>query len=156
MSIQQLRKVCFATCVFAVALFAADSPFVGTWKMNAAKSKLDGSGIGTGATLVIEPDGGGLKVSVDGTDAKGQPMKFNYSATLDGKPATITGSPMTDTVMLTKVSDNVINAVGKKDNKVVYNDHRTISKDGKTMTIARTGTNAEGKKFKATLVFDKQ
>jgi hypothetical protein len=28
-----------AVCVFSVALIAADNPFVGTWKLNTAKSK---------------------------------------------------------------------------------------------------------------------
>jgi hypothetical protein len=46
----------------AVVLLAADNPFVGTWKLNPAKSKLEGSNMGQ-ATLRIEADGEGLKVS---------------------------------------------------------------------------------------------
>jgi hypothetical protein len=39
---------------------------------------------------------------------------------------------------------------------VVYTDKRTVSQDGKTMTISRSGKNPEGKAFHAAIVFDKQ
>jgi hypothetical protein len=36
MSIPSLRKAAFAICLLAVGLFAAENPFAGTWKLNAA------------------------------------------------------------------------------------------------------------------------
>ena len=156
MSIQYLRNTTFAVCILAVGLFAAENPFVGTWKLNAAKSKLAGSGLGQNATVHIESDGKSLKVSVESTDPQGQPLNFTYEATLDGKPGTATGSPTFDTISLQRVNNNTITAAGKKGDKVVFTDRRVVSKDGKMMTLSRSGTDAEGKQFHATLVFDKQ
>ena len=155
MSVQLLRKAALTICLLAVGLFAAENPFAGTWKVNTAKSKLAGSGIGSGGVRV-ESDGTTYKASVDNTDEKGQPVKFDYEATLDGKPSKVTGSATIDELSLKRVNAHTIDATGKKDGKVVYTDKRTVSPDGKTYTISRTGTSPEGKKYHATIVFDKQ
>src|SRR5450755_1682000 len=156
MSIQSLRKAAFATSLLAVGLFAAENPFAGTWKLNAAKSKLAGSGIGPSGGVRVESDGNSFKASVDTTDEKGQPVKFDYEATLDGKPSKVTGSATIDELSLKRVNDHTIDGTGKKDGKVVYTDKRTVSKDGKTYTMSRTGTSPDGKKNHSTIVFDKQ
>jgi hypothetical protein len=155
MSITQLRRAGLVTCIFAVGLLAADSPFVGTWKLNLEKSKLATTGIGQ-TSVTIEATPTGLKTTVTGVNAKGEPVNFNYEATLDGKAATITGSPQYDSVALQQVDSNHLTATGSKDGKVVYTDHRDISKDSKTMTIQRDATNVDGTKYHATLVFDRQ
>lgn len=50
MSIQYLHNTEFGVCIFAVGWFAAENPFAGTCKSNAAKSKLADSGLGQTAT----------------------------------------------------------------------------------------------------------
>ena len=153
---RHFRNASLAICILAAAISAAENPFVGTWKLNPEKSKLTGSGLGQNATVRIETDGDGLKVSVEATTPQGQPNNFTYQASLDGKPGTVNGSSMMDTVILHRVNDHTITATGQKDGKPVFNDRRVVSKDGKTMTITRSGTNSEGQKFNATMVFDKQ
>ena len=156
MSIQSVQRATFAISILAVAMFAAENPFTGTWKLNAAKSKLAGSGIGQRGGVRVESDGRTYKASVDTTDDKGQPVKFDYEATLDGKPSKVTGSAAIDELSLKRVNDHTIDATGKKDGKVVYTDKRTVSKDGKTYTVSRTGTHPDGKKYHATIVLEKQ
>lgn len=155
MSIAQLRKAGFLACLLTVGLLAADSPFVGTWKLNVEKSKLATSGIGQ-SSVVVEAVPGGLKSTVTATNAAGEPVNFSYEATLDGKAATVTGTQLFDSVTLTPVDAQHIKAVGTKDGKVVYTDQRMVSKDGKTMTIERDGTSADGQTYHATLVFERQ
>jgi hypothetical protein len=156
MSIQSSRKAAFAISILAVGLFAAESPFAGTWKVNGAKSKLAGSGIASSGGVHVESDGKSYKASVDTTDEKGQPVKYDYEASLDGKPNKVTGSAVIDELSLKRVNDHTIDATGKKGGKLVYTDKRTVSQDGKTYTISRNGTSPDGKKYHATIVFDKQ
>jgi hypothetical protein len=156
MSIQLIRQAAFTICILAVGLYATENPFAGTWKLNAAKSKLAGSGIGPSGGVRVESDGTTYKASVDTTDDKGQPVKFDYESSLDGKPSKVTGSAAIDELSIKRVNDNTINATGKKAGKVVYTDKRTVSPDGKTYTISRTGTSPDGKKTHSTIVFDKQ
>ncbi len=153
---KQFRNAAFAISAFAVALFAADSPFVGTWKLTASKSKRDDGRLASSATMKLEAEGNGLKATVDSTDAQGKPVNFTYSASFDGNPSSVSGHPNVDEITLHRVNDHTINATGKKGGKVVFTERRTVSKDGKTMTLSRNGTNPEGKKFHATMVFDKQ
>lgn len=142
-------------CVLALALVAAENPFVGTWKQNAIKSKMEGSGLGTNATVHIEQANPGLKVSVEAT-LQGQPNNYTYQATLDGKLTKVIGSAAMDEVGTLRFNDRSFTATGKKDGKVVFTDRRIVSSNGKSLTISRSGTNAEGKPYQATMVFDKQ
>lgn len=154
-----LRNAALTMCILGAGLVAADNPFVGTWKLNADKSKLEGSNIGPGSTVRIEAESNGLKITVESTDAKGQPVNFNYVATLDGKPVDITGYQGVNTVTTlrtTRKDDHTIEATATREGKQVFKDHRVVSADGKTMTIHRTGVNQDGKHYTATLVFDKQ
>lgn len=155
MSIAQFRNAAITACIVTGALLAADSPFVGSWKMNPEKSKVGESGIGQTA-VQVEAIPNGLKSTISGVNAKGDPTNFSYEATFDGKPGAVTGYPNVDTVSLHQVNPHSIKATGTKGDKLVYTDHRTVSKDGKTMTIERDAVTPEGKKYHATLVFDRQ
>ncbi len=55
----------------AVAVcFAADSMFMGTWKLNEAKSKIS-AGAGKNNSVMYEAMGDSIKATVDGVDDKG-------------------------------------------------------------------------------------
>jgi hypothetical protein len=145
-----------ALSVCAIAALAAENPFVGTWKMNADKSKLTGADAIQNVTVKYEMDGGQMKASVEGTNAQGQPVSFTYQAPLDGKPGTASGAPTFDGILIHQVSSHSLRVTGKKGDKVVFTDRRMVSKDGKTLTIMRSGTDGEGKAYQSTIVFDKQ
>lgn len=156
MWIKQLRNAALAVFVFSIALLAAESPFAGTWKMNADKSKLTGADAVQNVTAQYEVTGDTLRATIQGTTMEGQPVNFTYEAKLDGTPGTASNSDTFDSITLQRVSAHVLKATAKKGGKVVYTDRRVVSQDGKTMTISRTGTDSQGKPFKATMVFDKQ
>lgn len=143
-----MKKILIALLfVGAVALAAAD-PFVGTWKLNVAKSKFQGSTPPQSQTVTIDADG---KVSISGTDSNG-PVAWSYTAA-PGGTATITGIPDSNVMEVRK--DNVVDhtwKMGKGNSK----GHGVISKDGKTMTYSMQGTDGEGKKYKNTEIYEKQ
>jgi hypothetical protein len=69
-------------CIGSIVLVAADSPFLGTWKLNTAKSK---STPGTGMkeeTVKFEKDGQNIKRIATGIDSDGSPV--NQTATFHG------------------------------------------------------------------------
>ena len=64
--------VALAVCLVTAAVcMAADDPFLGTWKLNEAKSKIGNGPKNT--TVVYEAAGDSVKITTDGTDAKGSP-----------------------------------------------------------------------------------
>lgn len=57
-------KIAVGISVFALCLSAFDSSFAGTWKQNAAKSKVGDSGLRTDATLRTEVTGDQLPAEI--------------------------------------------------------------------------------------------
>ena len=77
--------VAFAGCVLGgMVALAADDPFTGTWKLNAAKSKI-GAGAATNNTVVYAAAGDSVKVTVDGVDGSGKPSHSEWTGKFDGK-----------------------------------------------------------------------
>jgi hypothetical protein len=68
----------------------------------------------------------------------------------------VTGAAQFDEVQSSRVNDRMFDAVCRKNGHVVFSDRRSLSKDGKTITITRKGTNSQGQPFTAIIVFEKQ
>jgi hypothetical protein len=153
----QRANVSVAVCLMAVSLFGAENPFIGTWKSNAEKSSSrTGAATVNGGILRYELQGDKLKGSVTGVDAQGKPVNFSYEVTLDGKPGAVTGTESIDSISLERLDEHTIKATGKKTGKVVFEDRRLVSDDGKTLTFSRTVMGEQGHKQELTMVFDKQ
>ena len=92
-----------------------------------------------------------MKQSVDGVDSQGKPVHTSFSAKYDGKVHPVTGNPDADTIAVTRTGPNSARATMKKGGKVVQQTRRTVSKDGKSLTLATRGTNAKGEKIEMTV-----
>jgi hypothetical protein len=144
-----------ALCFVGVAVcFAADG-FMGTWKLNEAKSKI-GPGAPKNSTVVYEPAGDNVKITIDGTDGEGKPLHNEWTGKFDGNEYPVTGDPSVDMRSVKKVNDHTLTATQKKDGKVVTTARIVLSADGKTRTVTATGTDAKGNKISSTAVYDKQ
>ncbi len=75
---------------FALSLAAADNPWMGTWKLNEAKSKL-APGATKNHTVVYAAAGDNIKVTVDGVDKDGKPTHNEWTGKFDGKDYPVTG-----------------------------------------------------------------
>lgn len=143
--------LCF---VGAAVCFAADS-FMGTWKLNEAKSKI-AAGSPNNTTVVYEAAGDSVKVTTDGTGGDGKPSHSEWTGKYDGKDYPVTGDPSTDTRSYKKVDDHTLTFINKKGDKVTISGSGVVSADGKTRTVTITGTDSKGTEFTTTAVYDKQ
>lgn len=134
---------------------AAD-PLVGTWKLNAEKSKYSPGPPQKGGTVRFEAAGEGIKVTADFQDADGATSHTEYTGNYDGKDYPLTGSASADTVSLKRIDANTTERTDKKDGKVVATFTRKVSNDGKTLTVTHKGTNAKGEPVNNLLVLEKQ
>ena len=147
-----------AVCVFSVALIAADNPFVGTWKLNTAKSKGTPGTLNKEETVVFEAVGDQIKRTVTGVDPDGEPLNMSATIAWDGKEHKVE-APNRPPVMVAVKSVNArrINVTVKgADGKVVSSGHVDVSKDGKTMTATFKGEDPKGRKFDNVEVFERQ
>ncbi len=142
-------------CLVGAAVCFADEPLMGTWKLNEAKSKIS-AGSPKLTTVVYETAGDSVKVTVDGTDGDGKPTHNEWTGKFDGKDYPVTGDATTDTRSYKKVNDHTLAFTNKKGDKVTISGRTVVAADGKTRTSTITGTDAKGKKYTSTAVFDKQ
>jgi hypothetical protein len=143
-----------ALCFVAGAVCFA-SPQMGTWKLNEAKSKL-APGMAKNNTVVYEAAGDSVKITVDGTDPAGKPTHTEWTGKFDGKDYPVTGDPTSDARSYKTVNARTLGLTIKKDGKVTVTGRIVVSADGKTRTVALSGTDAQGKKFTSTAAYDKQ
>jgi len=148
-------KLVFALLGFAATLVAAD-PTLGTWKLNAAKSKYSPGPAPTSATITYEETADGIKRTGENVLPDGTKTSLEYTAKYDGKDYPVTGSETFDMIALKRINDRTVESTLKKSGKVMTTARRVVSKDGKTMTLTITGTNAKGQKVKNIAVYDKQ
>lgn len=144
-----------ALCFMAAAVCYAADAFIGTWKLNEAKSKL-GAGVPKNTTVVYEAAGDDVKVTVEGTDSEGKPTHNEWTGKFDGKDYPVTGDATSDMRSYKKVDERTLTFTGKKDGKVTLTGRIVISADGKTRTVNVTGTDSQGKKVSGTAVYEKQ
>ena len=146
---------CLTTiCVFSTALFAADSPFVGTWKLNIAKSKFSPGTAAKELTVKFEAVGSEFKRTATGVDAEGQPISQDSTVAWDGVDHKI--DLPGGTVAVKIVSDHALDFTLKVEGKVIDTGRAIVSKSGKTMTLTEKGEDTKGLKVDNVEVFDKQ
>lgn len=127
---------CLSAMMGAASLAVAQSPFIGTWKMNQAKSHL------TGTTMKFSPASNGMirETQAEGsytfkTDGQSYPALFG--ATENWKE--MGGHTWQTTVHLKGV--------------LLATDISKLSSDGKTLTVTSEGTRPDGTTFHNTDVY---
>ncbi len=137
------KRIWFALSLASIALMAgilaaAEDPFIGTWKLNPAKSKF------TGDSLTFEKTAGGMRWSaagesyefkMDGADA---PAVFGYTAAWK------------------QVTDRTWETANKLGGKLLSTDYLTLSADGKTLTMETKGTKPDGTSYADSTVYKRE
>jgi hypothetical protein len=155
---KKVLSMTLAALAMAVIAFGADNT-LGSWKYNAAKSKL-ASGVSpiTNLTVTREAIDGGAKISAKGERADGSKIDTTTTAKYDGKAVAVTGTGLTwDTSAIKQVDANTLTETrSKQGGKYRSTVRAVVSADGKTMTLTARGTGSDGKPFTSVTVFDKQ
>jgi len=157
-----MKRVLFALSLLvlsSVPLLAQDNPFVGTWKLNLAKSKFEPGPAPKSQTRTVVAQGDGAKYTFDGVAADGTPFSYSFTVKYDGKDYPVTGTGMpagADTITIKLVGTNKAEATQKKGGKEVAKAEAEVSKDGKVSTVKIKGKTVDGKDFHSETVYDKQ
>ena len=156
-----MKRLCTVLTIMFLALTAAgvvlaqSDPFVGTWKLDVAKSKFDPGPAPQSQTRTWDASG---KVSVEGINAAGKPMSYGYPIMKDGKDYPPMGAipNKADTISTKKIDSNTIEANFMRGGKHAESTKFEVSKDGKMLTINAKGTNPDGSAFNNVTVWEKQ
>jgi len=141
--------------VFTAAVArAADSPQMGTWKLNEAKSKFN-KGATKNHTVVYEAAGDKIKVTVDGTDADGNAVHNEWTGNFDGHYYAVTGDPTSDMRSYRRINAHTLAIAATKDGKNTLSGRIVVSANGRTRTVTTWATDSKGKRMRNVAVYDK-
>lgn len=134
----------------------APDPIVGTWTMNAEKSKFSPGHEVKSQTRTYVETADGVSLQVKGVGADGSTISQQATFKYDGKSYPMSGAADYDALSLKRVNGTTVNSTMLKAGKPVGTTVRTISMHGKVMTLTTKLKGADGKRYQVTLVFDKQ
>jgi hypothetical protein len=134
----------------------APDPAIGIWKLNLAKSTFGVVPPPRSYVVKAEAWEDGLKMSVDIVDDQGNETHPESAHKFDGNDYPLKGSPLADTVSAKRIDERNIEAVWKKNGRVVLTTKTVISADGATATQTRTAKDAQGRTLEDVLFVEKQ
>lgn len=133
----------------------ASGPWMGTWKLNPAKSTASPDRYKR-VISKIEPWNDGLKVSYEMVGTRGGVSHLEWTGKFDGKDYPVEGADYVMTNAYTLLGDHSYEIVVKVEGSLAQKAHVEVSPDGKTLTTVTTQTNARGQTVSTTTVYERQ
>jgi hypothetical protein len=128
---------------------------IGKWRFRKDASTYESGPGPKESTRQWVKDGDGVKFLHDGVSMEGKPFHTEFAAKYDGKQYPFQGGSLYNSVALFLRSADRVDQVFQLDGKVTVEATRTISPDGKRMTIDSRGTLPSGKRFRNLLIYDR-
>jgi hypothetical protein len=133
---------------------AAPDPAIGIWKLSVPLSSF--TLIPLPKVIRVEAWNDGLKVSAEIIDAHGNKTHLQIAYKCDGNDYPLTGFPLADSIATTRINERKSESVLKKGGRVILTAKAVISWNGKTLTLIRTGMDAQGRMADDLLMYDRQ
>lgn len=151
-------RLAFFIVLSAASLTAQNSPMIGSWKLNLAKSEFTPGPPPRSQMTTIESVGNGTKHTTTGIAADGSAVSYTYTTSVEGKYELIAGKGPSgaDSIAVKHIDPNTTEATYKKNGKVVQTSRTIVSKDGNVRTVTSNGTNQSGQATHTVTVYDRQ
>jgi hypothetical protein len=146
--------IVMAAAFGAVARAQTPSAVAGTWTLDAAKSTFSPGPAPKSMSITYSPVKDGVRIKVDIESAAGA-QHWDMTPLYDGKDYPVHGNPDADTISYKRIDGRTGESTMKKNGKVTVVNSRSVSEDGKTLTITMKGTNADGQPRHDVMVFHK-
>lgn len=150
--------ILFVLAAIATVALAAD-PWVGTWKLNPAKSKAPGGRIPhPSSTNIIEIQGDTMHLISTQTDTTGKMEHVEYTAALDGKEYPVKATPpgpQPYTISLKRINARTrefVEVIGT----FTIKGQDVLSEDGKSFSRIVNSKDANGNDTSIIQFFEKQ
>jgi hypothetical protein len=150
--------ILFLLVAVAIAAVAAD-PWVGTWKLNPAKSKAPGDRLPhPSSTNIIEIKGKKMHLISEQTSTAGASERVEYTAALDGKEYPVKSTPpgpQPYTISLKRIDSRTrefVEIIGK----LTIKGRDVLSEDGKSFSRIVNSKDAQGRDTGIIQFFEKQ
>jgi hypothetical protein len=139
-----------------VAMATEQDVVVGTWKLNVAKSTFTSGGAIKSQTRTYTQTGWDITVVIKSVAADGTQTTSQSTYKVDGKDYPVTGNPDYDTLSGRQSNTHEATFTLVKSGKPIGKTARSVSLDGKTLTVKSNYATAAGGKIESTLVFNRK
>ena len=136
--------------------FAQTDPWIGTWRLNAAKSTFNPGPGPRQVTTTVESAPGGYRLVADAIDAQGRQQRSEWPVTFDGRRNRVTGAPATDEVASRRIDPYTQQDEFFKDGQPDGSATFVVSRDGRIMTQISRRLLANGRESIVVAIFEKQ
>jgi hypothetical protein len=147
--------VALVVTVTNVRSFAQADPFIGTWKLNMAQSKFTPGPAPKSGSVTFTAAAPGFRAVVEGVGAKDEKTRWEYTGNYDGKDYPLKGNPDGDMISVRRINANSVETTIKRAGKPAVTNMRTVSADGKTLTVVTKGINGQGQTVHNVQIFEK-
>jgi hypothetical protein len=137
---------------------AQNQLFVGSWKVDVAKSTYQPGPGPRSETLRFEPVGEGFKVSLDGVNQQGR-YHSEGTGKFDGIDVPVVATPARQarfTYAFSRIDDHTWDIVIKVNGERRILVHNVVSDDGKTMRGVSTAVTNQGQVASQDVIYEKQ
>jgi hypothetical protein len=136
--------------------FAQTDPFIGTWKINLAKSTYKPGPPPQSVVFSVDSVGPGLRAAGEAVDGAGMTTHLIFTIVYDGKTHPVTGSPTIDGNAVVKTGANMLEYANTKAGVLVATGTITFAADGRSLTISTRTVNPAGQRVDNLAFYDKQ
>ena len=153
-----MRSLAVAAFLALASLsYAADGAdrVIGTWKLDTARST-SSIPMPRSETRSYVASGNGVTVSWDRVDADGRKSHVATTYQYDGKEYPVKDSPDFDALSAKRIDASTVETIQMRKGQKVGTLRRTVSADGKTLTLNALFTNAAGQHVNTLMVYDRQ
>ena len=139
------------------AAIAADAPdsVIGTWQLNTAKSSGNAQ-MPKSETRTYAASSDGIALTWQRVSADGKESTVKTTFKYDGKDYAVTGSPDFDALSAKRLDANTIKSTQKRMGKDVGMTKRTVSADGKMLTLDSKLTTAKNHEMTTSYIYDRR
>jgi hypothetical protein len=138
-----------------VSVAAAD-PFLGTWKLDLARSTFTPGPPPKAKTLVFSATPEGTLIDEVEVEPSGEVMTFKIPYARNGAPTPQNASPAYDMLAVTQPDAYTANWKVMRNGKVIGSARASVSRDGRTLTMVSNISPAPGTTRSQRAVFDRQ
>jgi hypothetical protein len=132
-------------------------PFIGTWKLNPARSAFDPNHRPTEGTMRLKrEDNGAYLLEAEGRNEKGEPCTERPQRLLpDGRPYPVPDFPGLN-ALTSRPHPSVLHArVTREDGSVAGEGTYEVAPDGQTLTATTAGFDTQLRRFETKTVWDR-
>jgi hypothetical protein len=134
---------------------SGQDPFTGTWVLSDARSTMS-TPMPQSWILQIRASESDVSHREEIITSDGSEMTVLLRATFDGEDYAVSGSPLMDTIALTRHGPHVIAGTGKKAGAVTLTDTLTASPDGEVLTLTYSIFDGHQEVAKGTGIFERR